>query len=584
MRNVRYLVLVSGTVGLLFSSLVLQADPGSAGEPRAEARAVPVALPAVSGEEIFKREWIPNDPRSHGGDGLGPMFNESSCIGCHNQGGAGGAGPASKDVMTVSAITHSAATRANINFLQRLFFSPSRKEIARQDQPGKAAIERFFPGLSTSRNVMLHRSSVDGRYDDWKANTDVPEANVESDPLVAAKEGPAVEPRAASWSAELFVHMAAVFSFPHPSMAMMSAFEEAAPRSIDELWEHLDELLSFEEQTFQSSSMVASTRIRALTFIENKQSQIEARRAAFNDIPTRLRDALSNQRSNGGDDETDDAFFVSTSTRNTPALFGSGLIDSISDKVLEAAAATKHPGFDEVRGRVSRLADGRIGRFGWKGQTASLRDFTLAACAVELGLNVPGRSQSVPPYDPQYKATGLDLDAGECDALIQYLRDLPAPKALAPSSAAHAQYLEQGQRLFTSIGCATCHTPKLGDVAGIYSDLLLHNMGESLSDDGSGYGGAPPAETEIIVVKATAENELVHKRKVRAASAAEWRTPPLWGVRDSAPYLHDGQADTLEAAIALHGGQAEKSAIKFVELTAAERNQLLAFLKSLTAP
>jgi len=25
-----------------------------------------------------------------------------------------------------------------------------------------------------------------------------------------------------------------------------------------------------------------------------------------------------------------------------------------------------------------------------------------------------------------------------------------------------------------------------------------------------------------------------------AATAQEWRTPPLWGVRDSGPYLHDG--------------------------------------------
>ena len=28
-------------------------------------------------------------------------------------------------------------------------------------------------------------------------------------------------------------------------------------------------------------------------------------------------------------------------------------------------------------------------------------------------------------------------------------------------------------------------------------------------------------------------------------SPSEWRTPPLWGVADSAPYLHDGKAKTL---------------------------------------
>src|SRR5206468_10220088 len=57
----------------------------------------------ISGREIFLREWLPNDPRSHGGDGLGPVFNESSCVACHTQGGIGGAGAKSKKVVILSA-------------------------------------------------------------------------------------------------------------------------------------------------------------------------------------------------------------------------------------------------------------------------------------------------------------------------------------------------------------------------------------------------------------------------------------------------------------------------------------------------
>ena len=56
-----------------------------------------------AGREIFLREWIPNDPRSHGGDGLGPVFNDNSCVACHNQGGPGGGGAGSKNVNIVSA-------------------------------------------------------------------------------------------------------------------------------------------------------------------------------------------------------------------------------------------------------------------------------------------------------------------------------------------------------------------------------------------------------------------------------------------------------------------------------------------------
>ena len=55
-----------------------------------------------------------------------------------------------------------------------------------------------------------------------------------------------------------------------------------------------------------------------------------------------------------------------------PPLFGAGLIDAIPDEAIEAAARRKFPGSAQVKGRVSRLKDGRIGRFGWKAQTATL--------------------------------------------------------------------------------------------------------------------------------------------------------------------------------------------------------------------
>src|ERR1700678_3386651 len=55
------------------------------------------------GYEIFNREWLPNDPRSHGGDGLGPVYNDTSCVACHNSGGSGGAGPVSKNIDILNA-------------------------------------------------------------------------------------------------------------------------------------------------------------------------------------------------------------------------------------------------------------------------------------------------------------------------------------------------------------------------------------------------------------------------------------------------------------------------------------------------
>ena len=52
---------------------------------------------------LFAKEWVPNDPMSHGGDGLGPVYNETSCVACHGLGAPGGAGPESKNVVLVTA-------------------------------------------------------------------------------------------------------------------------------------------------------------------------------------------------------------------------------------------------------------------------------------------------------------------------------------------------------------------------------------------------------------------------------------------------------------------------------------------------
>ena len=192
-----------------------------------------------------------------------------------------------------------------------------------------------------------------------------------------------------------------------------------------------------------------------------------------------------------------------------------------------------------------------------------MHDFVLSACANELGLEVPGHHQGTSPLAPFGAAKGLDLTAEECDALVAYVRNLPSPAVVEPSGLRESVDVGTGGRIFNGIGCAECHTPSLGSVQGIYSDLLLHDMGESLSDPGTYYGSA---------------------ESPGAARGTEWRTPPLWGVRDSGPYLHDGRAQTLEDAVSLHGGQGLYSARRFLTLSPRERSQLRAFLNTLAAP
>jgi CxxC motif-containing protein (DUF1111 family) len=288
-------------------------------------------------------------------------------------------------------------------------------------------------------------------------------------------------------------------------------------------------------------------------------------------------------------DEEHGHFTMIRSQRNPAPLFGAGLIDAIPDAILEAVAQSRDLRFPEIKGRVCRLTGGRIGRFGWKADQASLDDFVLTACAVELGLEVPGRHQGVKPDNPDYRSPGLDLTRGECDSLVAFVASLPAPVQRTPTTWREAAAIRSGRESFERIGCAACHRPKLGSVDGIYSDLLLHDMGDSLGSNSS-YGSILPqqSEEEGPLANATFPSGPDAFRggppRPRPALQKEWRTPPLWGIRDSGPYLHDGRAETLEQAIVVHSGEAEHTKNRYFGLKPVERGNIQAFLKSLIAP
>lgn len=277
------------------------------------------------------------------------------------------------------------------------------------------------------------------------------------------------------------------------------------------------------------------------------------------------------------------SFSLSKTRRNTPALFGAGVIDRIPDQAIEANAARTFPEFPKVSGRVSRLKDGRIGRFGWKGHTASLKDFVLTACSVELGLEVPGHHQaSNPSLPPDRHDPSLDLNAAECDALVAFVASLPAPAALESPSGRQSELVSAGSSLFKSIGCATCHSPEVGNVKEIYSDLLLHDLGRESADSVAYYTPSDPVPDSPMIAKA--DTPANPAEPPPGPKPVEWRTTPLWGMRDSAPYLHDGRASTLDDIVAAHGGEASEIRERYRSLPFKQRLALKAFLNSLAAP
>jgi len=199
----------------------------------------------------------------------------------------------------------------------------------------------------------------------------------------------------------------------------------------------------------------------------------------------------------------------------------------------------------------------------------------VTACAVELGLESPDQSQGSDPTDLDPRTPGLDLTAAECDDLVAFVRSLPAPRPRVSPAEAEPAAIRSGKEVFLSIGCGTCHMPDLGHVEGIYSDLLLHDMGPDTSDTGS---------YRVSRRESPPRDQSQSQSEPKGATAQEWRTPPLWGLRDSGPYLHDGRAETLEQAIALHGAQGKDPVNRYFGLSPRRRQQVQAFLKSLVAP
>lgn len=259
---------------------------------------------------------------------------------------------------------------------------------------------------------------------------------------------------------------------------------------------------------------------------------------------------------------------------NTPALFGSGAINDISSWAIRQnnfvrrtsnIAAEVGGQFKRTpAGRVRVLPDGRIGKFGWKAQFATLEEFVATACALEVGLSNSYRAQDLPHVHAPDPDALPDMTNQQLRELSAFCGELPPPRQCVPDNPADAAEVQRGEELFTSIGCADCHTPEISGVAGVYSDFCLHSISPPESD---GYTRTP----EVPLPQ-------------DAPRSDEWKSPPLWGVADSAPYLHDGSAATLAAAIEAHHGAARHVRERYCNSSVDEQQALIRFLTSLRAP
>jgi CxxC motif-containing protein (DUF1111 family) len=289
--------------------------------------------------------------------------------------------------------------------------------------------------------------------------------------------------------------------------------------------------------------------------------------------------------------ETVKAFRVVTST------LGDGFVECVANSTLENNVAAQPLA---QRGTLTNVpvveANNalRHGRFGWKAQQASLLSFAGDAYLNEMGITnkfdgFGGRSSSAAdagthenpastadgvinvtfpsPFDP---VQDPEDDGGDVLAFADFMAATRAPGRQDPIPAAATR----GDSLFNSVGCSVCHTRTLVTAApgtlingGAFTvptalgNKIIHPFSDfALHDVGTGDG---------IVQNAG------------QGSANQLRTAPLWGIRGRNRFMHEGLNITIFDSIQLHAGQATTARNNFNALTAAQRNDLIAFVLSL---
>ncbi|HYM59656.1 MAG TPA: di-heme oxidoredictase family protein [Thermoanaerobaculia bacterium] len=258
---------------------------------------------------------------------------------------------------------------------------------------------------------------------------------------------------------------------------------------------------------------------------------------------------------------------IVTRRRTTP-LFGLGLVDATPDVAFLALAQQQAARNDGTAGRVNLVQNisagmATAGKFGWKAQVPSLFQFAGDAYLNEMGITNPQfPSENCPSGNCTELAFNPRPDLNDLGDGVRKLADFMTLLA-APPRGPITQDVSDGETVFNSLGCNSCHVATLqsgpSPVAALdrktyhpYSDFLLHDMG-SLGDG---------------IVQGDSRGR-------------EMRTAPLWGLRAINTFLHDGRANTLDQAILAHDGQARTSRDRFANLDSADRAKLMAFLQSL---
>jgi mono/diheme cytochrome c family protein len=279
---------------------------------------------------------------------------------------------------------------------------------------------------------------------------------------------------------------------------------------------------------------------------------------------------------------------------------GAAVTVALESKGIAFGSLTARPDGTVDTAEVAGVdADLVVRPFGWKGEVARLRRFVETAARIHFGIQAhtlaiadqttpdPAHLGNGPWYDPDADGKQRELEEGALTATAVYLTLLEVPQILPPFDSGLRDRWARGSSTFDAIGCGGCHTrtlplsspswteapdttggpgvivnlvndgdlPRSSLVVELFSDLKRHDMGPALADATDSESGVP--------------------RSV-------FLTRPLWGLAETAPFLHDGRAPTIRAAVEAHGGEGSEARDAFMALSEDDKRDLDVFLHSLT--
>lgn len=328
-----------------------------------------------------------------------------------------------------------------------------------------------------------------------------------------------------------------------------------------------------------------------------------------------------------GDGET----ISSSVVRNPPAVLGLGYVQALAaemtaqlqhrrDRALEEASRTAEPVTATLEskgvefGTVTAFPDGRVDEseirgvdgdlvvrpFGWKGHTARLRRFGERAARIHFGIqsHVLAMNHLEDPdpgvlgfgrnwWDPDADGVQRELEEGTLTALAVYMALLEVPVILPPHDPEMTARWARGSELFDRIGCTDCHRRSLPLVSASWTELPDTTDGPGVQLNLTKDGEAPRSSHRVMLFSDLRRHDMGDELADAnddpdGIPRYEFLTRPLWGLAESAPYLHDGRAGTIPDAIAAHGGEAATARSGFEALDETQRQDVHIFLLSLS--